>query len=481
MIRETSDVALQAVAKVVTKRGNVFTVHPVVAKRALAELYDKANARADEELGSLVSWATSFWRTPPTPEERYVRELAIALNCNEQEARSHLNALWSWQEWPSALERFQRLAMGQANTLDTRAVDADVYYGTLATLSRAESRKLLREMLLVCRQLGCDASEAITGEATPDRWNWAAFKIRLTIQAGHHWELTHDAPHRFTGTYLENLGQDQATGLLQKERTDGTPWKQAERDAVDRVLRRDPHKEGHYDRMRPADAWRELCTLTGCEESFEASISNSRVLSDMVYEVSTLPPSEHVAGLCRAAHLAVLAPAAAGIAQRLGIGENSSYPEVSEKLQTLTTFERVDLAEAMRDLRLRTCIDDALRMENIDVEPDLNNRFNVAPALDPSERIRPLTELSAHALGRAGAWQYLTKLCKLDHLSATMTQAARNELAAALVTQNPGGMNDYMELLAFKALILPRVRAEYAARAQQEHIPAEKHTLEQQI
>lgn len=466
-----SSKTFQALSDILADVGDLSHVHPILAKRALQELYDKAEERAVRDTNGLLSRMSTLWRSMPTPEQRYIQEMADALNCTGDQAERHLRMLWDRQNAPNALEAFQRHATAQAGPVEkTSRYGAALYWRALSGLSRSECRDLLVELTVVSEQLNCDPWDVLAPDSTSKRPKpFVMFLHRLTVQAGHYYELSHDDPHRRTGVYLENLTREQAAILLQRTRLDHAPWTEAERFALHRVLRRDALLDAHYDVMPPLEAWNDICALTDQDEPYESSISDPRIISNIFYELGGLPPSEHIAALCRAAHLSLYAPPATGLAQRLGLSETSSSQEVRQKLEQLTDFEQHDISQTTT--ALMTSVDEALRLEGVLIDGD---EHNFVPPPDGWKRIRPLSELSAHALGRIGAWQYLTDLCGLPELSATMTLAGRNELAAALVRQHPDGIDRHLELLAYEALVLPRVRAEYDARDRDDRAASEK-------
>jgi hypothetical protein len=478
MMQKDSSKALRAVLRILTEAGDLLQVHPVLAKRALQELYEKADERTAKERADLVSRVSFLWRTSDTPERRYVEELAAAFKCTVQQAQAHLQTLWDYQNTLNPVEAFQRRALGVASTNTIPQSDFAVYWRALRGLSRSECRDVLRDLTRLSEQLGCDLSEALAEHSKRGKqWWFTPFLHRLAVQAGHYYETSVDDPRRSTGAYLENLTQEEANILLAHEtRLDGNPWLEAERQALQRVLRREPDRDAHYDRMPPITAWHELCALAGWDNPYESVIENPLLISNMLYELEGLGQKQHIAGLCRAAQLAVYDPPMTGLAQRLGLGDRSSSQEVQQKLEDLTAFELRDVSRAITPLKIS--VEKTLRLEGVDINP---NSHTFVPPPDPSDRVPPLTELSAKAIGRIGSWQYLTRLCGLHHLSGTRGAAARNELATALVDRYRDGMDRSIELLAYQALVLPRVRAQYAARDRQQLASEHKRAVEHQL
>ena len=472
---ETSVKALQALARIVSQGRDFTDVHPVLAKRALQELYEMAEERETDEAANAL-WAVDFvwstWTREQSPEQRYVRELAAAVNCTPDQAKQHLHVLWDRQNAPSKIEQLQRRAMVLQGSDTTADGHLQAHICALRELSRTESRELLQDFNVLSQLLGGVPWQSIATAGMSDVFDM--FPLILIRQCGRYAELLQDDPARRTGDYLDNLSQDQAALLAPNTRLDGRPWTNAERQAFERVLRRNPENEAYYDRMRPRDAWNELCALTGQDQPYGMSnmeLDSWLAVSSLRYELSALPPSEHIEGLYRAAHLALFSPASKGLAQRLGVGPITSSKEVEQRLQDLTQVERQEFKEIMDVLRID--VDYALRLEGIEVDANRPFHHNFAPPVEPREAIPSLRDMSVRAAGRAGAWQYLTKLCNLNHLGPTITPAARSELAAALARKFPH-MDDYLELLAHQLRLLPQIRAHRAAQLREQHQPAPK-------
>ncbi|HZZ63904.1 MAG TPA: hypothetical protein VFE17_00270, partial [Candidatus Baltobacteraceae bacterium] len=416
MMREDSPKALQALARIVSQGRDLSDVHPVLAKRALQELYDKADERAADEAANAL-WDLDFvWTMPPgeSPEQQYIGELAAALRCTPAQAEQHLHHLWDRQNAPSALKALQNSAATKSTSRGRpQYSDTFLHETALRDLSRAQSRALLQDLNMLCRQLDCEPWQIFASDDAYHGLLWRPFLGRLAMQAGQYDEYPTQELRRVHGEYLNSLAQDQAQRLLGDGRRDGTPWTAGERAALQRVIARDPNREAHYDAMRPRDAWNELCALTGRDEPYELDLGHLAAevtLSNIRYEISKLPQSEHIQGLQRAAHLVVDAPPTKGLAQRLGLGAKTTINQIRQKLEELTVAERRELSNDITPLGVD--VEFALHIEGVDIlDLERRDRDWAAP-VEPSERIAPLREMSVRAAGYAGAWRYLTNLCE---------------------------------------------------------------------